>query len=309
MGNFKLIKLLIQKLLNRLLLKLKPAFTAYLRGETLLMAGVLFSSLTSHAAQPVSPRDFKKIENLTQLENLYSPGSLRKAGRSGMTQVRIEALREIGLSVGAQAALAYRAKTINAVRVKISNQLDHIFNFNLLLLPHNILPPVLAQAESALQVADPHTLRLSDRTYQIISQARFTSVSPQWRDYLWLNYFPPDKPAHAFLPKNKKEHIIWRQAVREGWKNGILQADIIDAENVARLKRDYLGMLLYRKLLKQGLVTRPYVAKTNLGITGDANRINIHDQVLRITALPVLQTTVSKWKPIVVSHESRSAAT
>lgn len=239
------------------------------------------------------------LKELSQMHAVRQRNSITKANN-----LNTEALRDVGLSVGAQAGLAFRAQQINEARKNSEKALESVFNFNLLMLPNNVLPPVLIQGEQSLNLADTQTLRIADRTYKIVKQARFVSTPPIWRDYLWMHYNFPEKPAPAFLPKNKEEQAVWRAAVQEGWKKGVFQANAIDAENVAQLKRDYLGIVLYRKLLKQGMVSEPYVARSDLGITGDEETIRIHDQVLRITALPALQTNYHDWRPMITQSES-----
>ena len=39
-------------------------------------------------------------------------------------------------------------------------------------------------------------------------------------------------------------------------------------------------MVLYRKLLAQGIITSPVVAKADFGITGDANQIRVNDEIM-----------------------------
>jgi defect-in-organelle-trafficking protein DotC len=241
-------------------------------------------------------------ENLTQLKRLQAVPLKGKQRKS--EDLHVEALREIALSVGAQSGLAFRSKQINQALTRESHALDRIFNFNLLLLAHHVLPPVLVQGENLLNLTDRETLRLADRSYRIESQARFVTTPPVWRDYLWMQYAPPEKPVAAFLPKTAEEQAIWWAAVTEGWENGLKQAETIYAENLARLKRDYQGMLLYRKLLKLKMVSRPFVAHTTLGITGDANELRIQDQILRITALPALQLQAKKWAPVIVRDKN-----
>lgn len=55
-------------------------------------------------------------------------------------------------------------------------------------------------------------------------------------------------------------------------------------------------MILYRKLLAQGMITPPFVSSIELGITGDRNNLNVNDQIFKITAFPSLQTDPSQWK-------------
>ena len=81
-------------------------------------------------------------------------------------------------------------------------------------------------------------------------------------------------------------------------KEGLQQANEIFAADLSRLKRDYLGIVLYRRLLAQGMITSPKVAKADLGVTGDADQIRINDEVMRITAHSALQPNSNQWNPV-----------
>jgi defect-in-organelle-trafficking protein DotC len=100
------------------------------------------------------------------------------------------------------------------------------------------------------------------------------------------------------LPKNQLEATVWNHYIAEGWQNGILQAQSIFAANLSRLKRDYLGMILYCKLYSKHMVSAPFVAKANLGITGDTHALRINDKVLRITDHSKLETDPNAWKAV-----------
>ncbi len=247
---------------------------------------------------------YKIVGNVNSLSQLKSIRAVPKFGHlTKLTDINEEALRDVGLTIGAQTGLAAEAKKINRAHAKEEKKLDHIFNFQGLLLADNVLPPVLTLAKNALNTSE-HTLYIVGCIYRIKYQARFVTTPPNWRDYLWMHYNIPKLPPVAFLPKNKEEQIIWKKAVEEGWNKGVLQAQLINQFNLARLKSDYDGMILYRKLLAQGMVSKPYVAQTQLGITGNDQEIRIDDQILRITALPALQTNHQIWKPVVRSEES-----
>ncbi len=62
--------------------------------------------------------------------------------------------------------------------------------------------------------------------------------------------------------------------VEMGWFEGIDQADQIYTENLARLKRDYQGMIRYRMLLAQNMVSAPQVAHRELGVTGGGEELS-----------------------------------
>lgn len=222
--------------------------------------------------------------------------------------IRGTAIRETALSVGAQSGLANRSSQINQLLKQQSSKLDRAFNFQALMLKHSVLPPVLVDGRNTLHKSTSTTLRLSDRTYAIFRQARFATAPPNWREYLWMEYREPEFPHTSLLPKNNAERDIWNDAVKKGWFNGIKQADSIFSENLARVVQDFNGMILYRTLLAQGMVSPPYVAKTELGITGDGNRIDINDKILRIAALPALQPH-GRWRPAITKHDKSRLTT
>lgn len=214
------------------------------------------------------------------------------------------ALKETALSLGAQAGLAWRAKIIDEQLTKQTRTLDTIYDFNSLVLEHNILPPVLLEGRNTLNLADAQNIRVSDRMYKVSKQAHFITTPPTWRQYLWLDYVKPEYPNYTLLPKTKMEKKIWCMYTAKGWKNGVEQANTILEENIARIKEDFGGMILYRKLLAMNMVSPPYVSHTDLGVTGDASEIHIDDRVLRITALPALNINSNEWRAAVAKDEN-----
>lgn len=240
---------------------------------------------------------------LNTLSDIQSVSASQATNASqAMTAIRLEAIQDAALSLGAQGGLAWHAKQINAVLQSNQRNLDNIFNFNVLLLSHDVLPPVLMEANNIANLSDDNTVRLADKTYEIVSQARFVTTAPTWQNYLWLNYTQPTLPDKTLLPKNRTEQAIWKQYAAQGWQQGIDQASAIYAENLGRLKRDYEGMILYRKLLAENMVSAPFVAETHLGVTGGGAQMSINDKVLRITALPTLQSNSQSWKPLIAQE-------
>lgn len=224
-----------------------------------------------------------------------------KAASTG--KIREMAIKETALSLGAQSGLAWRAKYIDDQLIKQSRNLDTIYNFNSLTLEHNILPPVLLEGRNTLNLADTQSIRISDRTYKVSKQARFITTPPNWRQYLWMDYKKPEYPNMTLLPKTKEERALWAYYVDKGWNQGIEQANTILEESIARIKEDFAGMILYRKLLAMNMVSAPFVSHTDLGVTGDGDEIHIDDRVLRITALPALNTNSSEWRAAVDKDE------
>jgi defect-in-organelle-trafficking protein DotC len=267
---------------------------------TLLIASLLgCSQRVSYSEQKA--RDAQSVESLSGLKKLSYRNTHSALG--DINEIRAQGLQEVAMGLGAQAGLAARAQVINDELEKNTTLLDKVFNFNVLILNKSVLPPVLLEGRNSLNLNDPNTLRIADRRFKIGQQARFVSVPPNWRNYLVTHFQKPDIPERSLLPKDKHEKELWDRSVTQGWERGIAQANAIFAENLARLKEDYRGMLLYRKLLALNMVTAPFVATTELGITGDGEEIFIDDQVLRITALPQLIPDSDAWLAAVTLEE------
>jgi defect-in-organelle-trafficking protein DotC len=242
--------------------------------------------------------------SLAGIQSMANSKYTRAQKKQKMGKVREMALKETALSLGAQGGLAWRAKIIDEALTKQARNLDTIYDFNYLVLEHNILPPVLLEGRNTLNLADSQSIRISDRTYKVSKQAHFITTPPTWRQYLWMDYLKPEPPNSTLLPKTKIEKEIWCYYSAKGWKKGIEQANTILEESLSRIKEDFGGMILYRKLLAMNMVSPPYVSHTDLGVTGDASEIHIDDRVLRITALPQLNVNSNEWRAAVAKDEN-----
>jgi defect in organelle trafficking protein DotC len=271
---------------------------------TLSGALLLGGCATSMQAPQDKKTDTANLENLQQLTNNSTPSG------ASVGKIRLDAIKDTALTLGAQGGLAARAKQINQQTLQNSASLDQIFNFNRLILDNNVLPPVLVEASQSMNLDSSTAIRLSGQIYKIIQQAQFVTTAPNWRQYLLLDFSNPTVPDSTLLPKNHTERTLWNKYIQEGWQQGIQQANNIYRDNLARLQRDFKGMILYRKLLAENIVSSPYVAKTNLGVTSnkDHSQLYINDRVMRITALPQLNPNSSSWKPIVETNDGKKPA-
>ncbi len=276
--------------------KLKQLASTAVLGSALLLGGC---ATGMQSAQPQTKINTANLQNLQNLTNHST------ATGTTVSKIRLDALKETALTLGAQGGLAARSKQINAQTLQNSSALDQIFNFNRLMMDNNVLPPVLVEARQSMNLDNGTTIRLSGQIYKIIQQAQFVTTAPNWRQYLMLDFPNPSIPDSTLLPKNHAERVLWNTYIQEGWQQGIQQANNIYRDDLARLQRDFKGMILYRKLLAENIVSKPYVAKTNLGITSnkDHSQLYINDRVLRITALPQLNPNSSSWKPIVETND------
>lgn len=272
-----------------------------------LLLLIIVSMMLVSCANRVKKEVPVKIDSIDDLKNLSVQRRVLN-DHSKMSPIRRTAIEETALSVAARSALAVRSKHINKMLDQNARYLDQVFDFNALLLEDNIIPPVLLEGRHTLKLDDPGTMRLAGRTYRIHKQAHFATTPPQWRNYIWMDYEEPEQPDISLLPKTSHERSIWNAAVEEGWKNGDKQAAIIFNDNLARLRQEYLGMVRYRKLLTEKLVTAPYVSRTELGVTGGGDELNIDDRVLRIAALPQLNAEAKIWEPALAKEKNKIQA-
>lgn len=233
-----------------------------------------------------------------KLDDLLSSkiSSNKDTQKSTVNGMRKDALQEIALSLGASGGLAYRTNQIKTEVNCYSDKLDAIFDFKKLIIDNGVLPPVLTEGLSNYAQNDSDQVRIADKIYKIEEPAKFVSVYPTWRDYLRFSYPTYEMPERSYLPKSAEEKEIWDKAITIGWNNGIKQANELYEKSYAKLNRDYKGMIKYKILLAEGLVTPTIIGKQNLGVTGGGKEMSINDQIFRITDHSALNPNKSSWK-------------
>ena len=105
------------------------------------------------------------------------------------------------------------------------------------------------------------------------------------------------KPDKVLRPRSRAERKIWNEYVEKGWIGGIDQANDIFETNLDQLTADYVGMIRYKKLLAQKMVSEPFAVKENRGVTGGADEIRIDDKAVIITNIPALNRSTYTWEP------------
>lgn len=225
--------------------------------------------------------------------------------------LRGRAMREAAQSYGARSGLLYRTAAIRSSLDKMATYLDATYNFTPLMLTdwqsdelsdgraRFVVPPVITTMGRTLNQENGILIRQRDKVLRIKDNARFSTAQPNWRNYLVrdLGESIAALPHVSLLPRTSDEQSSWNQWVSEGFAAGIEQADAIFEIDQASLSRDFDGMILYYELVDQKIVSLPFVATRNDGITGDGNQLNINDVTLRITVLPAFQTNAKAWVP------------
>lgn len=216
--------------------------------------------------------------------------------------IRRDALREAAFSYGARGGLAIRTWQIREELETRSSYLDKIYDFRQLLIPAEsgllIEPPVISESLDALNIEQEGlSAAVADSVYNIGRNARIVSAPRTWRAYLERMWDAVDPPPDILRPANKEEREKWIKWVAEGWAQGSKQADDIFQEDLNKLTADYRGMVRYRMLLAQGMVSPPYALQIDRGVTGGGKEMRVGDRALSITGLPSLKSDTSEWQP------------
>ena len=210
-------------------------------------------------------------------------------------------MRKEALSLGAQAGLYEQGKKLDAWLQTRAKQLDQTYDFRRLVYPASLhvqnhltgtslLPPIVEFSQNFTRLEGPDTLHVARSFYRISQQAKFSTVVPNWREYLWQGWPKPniDAVPRVLLPDNAAERKVWIANVQRGFTLGEAQAITDFHTSLARLQRDFLGMVLYRKLEMQGKIGAPILAHATEGnvVSAQGRDLRVQAEDLRITRLP-----------------------
>ena len=230
-----------------------------------------------------------------------STGVEVKAEALGL-QIRAEALREAALSYGARGGLAFRTFEIQRRLAEYDTSLSKTFSFPRLLVaaPSGLLlePPIVSEAQRAVLVnSGGQAAAVADRIYRINRGARIVTAARNWRLYLERDWGRVEPPPSILLPKDSDERAHWREWIREGWNAGVQQAEETFEADLDRMTSDFIGMVRYRELLAQGMISPPYTLADDRGITGGGSEMRIGDRGVEITGQSALIPRSNVWTP------------
>lgn len=226
----------------------------------------------------------------------------KESGAASALHIRTDALREAGLSFGARGGLAFRTFEIQRRLAEQEAYLSKTYDFNRLLIPAQngllIEPPIVSEGQQALLIkTGGQEAAVADRVLKINRAARIVSASRNWRTYLERDWGKVEPPPPLLRPRDKDEVRVWQTSVKAGWEAGVTQADDIFQADLDRLTNDFVGMVRYRELLAQRMITPPYAMAENRGITGNPNEMRIGDRGLEITGPSQFVIKSDHWQP------------
>lgn len=233
------------------------------------------------------------------LQGILEKSEIGEDMESDVKNVREDALKQTAYTLGLQKAVKWRYGKIRALLADQASRLDRVFDFRPLLMHDGrVLPPAITEATKGYRVESDVQASSVDVVYQIIRPARMVSNPPSWRDYLWRTYpsFTEEDIQAGVLPENDEERRLWKKAAVKGWEVGIQQAERLYRNNLSRLKRDYQGIVKFRLLAEQEIVSLPVVAEGRPGIEVQGKKLSIDRRIFRITKKSTFQEE-RKWKP------------
>ncbi|MEM7680259.1 MAG: type IV secretory system conjugative DNA transfer family protein [Pseudomonadota bacterium] len=246
-------------------------------------------------AENAPPLSLDALENIRK-ENVVAQGE-------GLPfDIRKDAIKEAAISYGARGGLAWRTYAISQDLGQRSRYLNRVFDFRQLLIPAPsgllIEPPIISESVNSMLIeVGGQEAAVSDRIYNIINNARIVSAPRTWRTYLERSWPAVEPPPDILRPEGPQERALWVEYVNIGWQAGVEQANDIFKEDIALLLSDFRGMVRYRLLLSQGMISAPFALQVDRGVTGGGSQMRVGDRAVQITGVPQLITGASRWKP------------
>ncbi|MBE8233441.1 MAG: type IV secretion system DotC family protein [Endozoicomonadaceae bacterium] len=245
----------------------------------------------------------KYPELLSYLLTLDSESTLG-GQKKDLKGLREKLLQNKGMGYGVQAGRYWATGVLTEYFSKKSSLLEKGFEFRPLLIEYKnflIIPPVVEQFDGKTVFSDSGTqIRFDEYYLEIKSNPKFTTVIPTWREYIQLFETKPIIKYASVLPKadNEREIALWRDAVINGWKEGVQLAKRNAMTQLALLTYDYQGMVRFHLARHQNLITDLKVDEQFNEVVGGGTQMSINDVMINISVNPELNSNRHKWRPI-----------
>ncbi|WP_019025473.1 MULTISPECIES: type IV secretory system conjugative DNA transfer family protein [unclassified Thioalkalivibrio] len=248
-------------------------------------------SRSANTGEPQMLRDLKDVRDWDGTDAERRSSSLR-----------MSAIESAARTAGIQGGLKWRTDQITEEVMSLEEVLDEVYEFDSLMIKsrnHMIKPPVITDANSITRITDSgQTLRIASKTFRILSEPRFVTHPPDWRNYLILPVPEPRSVHRSLRPTSKSEHDAWVRGAEKGWAEGVAQAEEIFQLQVARLSRDLHGMITYHILRSHNMVTEPIVDQNYNPVSGGGDQMAISDRIMTIEVSPNLNPDQSSWEAV-----------
>lgn len=233
-------------------------------------------------------------DSITTLDKETIDESVKESGARG---VRYQAIMNTALRFGMQAGDHYTS-TRNYTRLQTSLKgLSEALPFHMLMLADGkIKPPLIEIIGHSSVIEDQRTRREIKRRFQIIQQAEVIHTPPTYMDFFFsLKTERPKTPSAMLLPLNEEEMRYWQRGVRNGWAEGVKQAEMNTRNYTRNMLRHLYGYLNYKTLYERGVITAPSFQNLNVGTNARGDVVNIGETIFEITELPQLNDNDQDW--------------
>lgn len=238
-----------------------------------------------------------------------------KVSESSVRQARMQSLYDCALSWGVRSGMNTQLAHIQQVlkREDVAKMMDQAFDFGPVMLTRYLTPPVVTESRDELMHHAADKMSLLKARYRVISQARFTSVKPNWRGFMHQVYAIDNErqscDANAFA-LTAVEKSWWSNAETAAKRQGVQAANMVFANALERLTAQHNGMMKYHEWVWRGLLDVPHVSQSDLMLNLDATRqdARLNEKLLRLVHLPRFSDSRSTWNTSAPHTEEREAA-
>ena len=256
---------------------------------TLCLSAAVSTACTQSAPKPQDPSPVEPLNELRSLSITSIDQALEKTRSEGG---RLDAVRMVAKSTGISHGRRWRQRKINQWLKEKNEFFATVFNFEQILLDGVYLPPRVDQVKGHVEKTQDGALRFTHQSYRIASEPTLVTDVPTYLNYLYQRVDPIEPPNRLALPKEGTGEVqAWQEAILEGWKIGVRQANLEFEADKNLLVRDYSGMMRYLDLVAKGLISKPDLSAQNFGvmISADGKRLNLSDEVVAIEREPTFQ--------------------
>ena len=215
---------------------------------------------------------------------------------------RRAAMRDAAIGFGMQSGLVRRSHELAQLLRRYARQMDRVYRFDRLLITRGgfeIAPPVVVETTGAFQrSAAGDRAATARRVLRIVREAQVLGGAPRWREYFERSWEAPRPPSAVLFPRTPDEEALWREWVREGWRAGTRLADDTFNADLDRLNRDFEGIVTWRILERQRIVTAPRVEVEESAVVGGGAEMRLDERELRIREAARLNPVMEDWRVV-----------
>lgn len=239
-----------------------------------------------------NPPELVELQNLQGFEGEQGEEEAKGGG------IRFKAIRQEGMRVGAQAGLSSRYGMIVAYLEAVESKINVTFNFAGFVRDGRLLlPSVIETPNRFIKDESKREVTVVRNSYTVQDEAKIVSNVPTWRDYLWQSYSYPEMPHVSLLPRTDAERAAWKNAVSDGWRAGVSQADEIYFDRLARLTADTEGRYLYVTLENKKMFTPAALQVVANKVTFNGRTMNVGEIIYSISS-DANYTNSGSWRPV-----------